>query len=656
MRVRFIIICLVGCVLVQCTSPRPKYYSISEPDYNSRVKVTKPRYKQKLNAGGFIFKMGLAGAGGYLGYNSDIIQYNNRNNEVQSSNIAGLVTGVIVGYGIGSLINYIIFDQGQTFRINQKKGGREKWVRRYDKDYQLVPTNGYGMMMIRMDAERNYIVKNYQDFIHFTKTFPNSDYYENVINQYIPVARRNDLVKIIEFYPQTKHREKILYEYIDRSTSLSDLLYGLDSYPGVYTKEEKKASSLVTNYHEFKLYHDRFGYNEYTENLIRDILNKTSHSNLGNLIDLLPNSIHIDEIKYKFMVSSPSLAVLLKNNELYPHILSKRELQENALDLVHDFYTAKQFYSRFRDSDFVEEIESLSTPFISRLFKVGKSGNSNKVFLINKDNNFYAEGGWSDGLPSGNYYIKSSNYEYDGNIKNGMKHGYGEFKSLDFEFSYKGNYYQNKRQGKGEMIDGNYKYVGEFRNNWLNGKGKKWKDKDNEGQWIKGDFINGYCHGECEVRFDGFRIKGEYNKGTPIGEHSVKKWILIEGLNTYEGTLVFDDKGNMLSSTEDFNAFAPDISGNSTEIKSVACAEYRGSGTTNICGSDVETQSYRCKKDGTFEEMYYWTKSLEDKCNKNAFYWGTFEGNGFYQPTLGHDRYLGNDKEKAIKKLCYCNK
>jgi len=601
--------------------------------------------------------MGLAGAGGYLGYNSNLIQYNDKNNEVQTSNIAGLVGGAIVGYGIGSLINYIIFKQGQTFRINEKNGGSEKWVRRYDKDYQLVPTNGYGMMLIRRDAEKKFIVKNHEDFVHFNRTFPSSNYYENVINQYIPVAKRNDLVEIIELYPQTKHKERILYEHIDRSTSLNDLLEGLDSYPGVYTKEEKKASSLVTNYHEFKLYHDRFGYNEYTENLILDIVNKTSHSNLDNLIDLVPKSIHIDKIKYKFMVSSPSLAELLENNELYPHILSKRELQEIALDLVDDFYTAKQFYLRFRNSDFVEEIESLSAPFINRLFKVGKPGNSNKVFLINQDNKFYAEGGWSDGLPNGNYYIKTSRYEYNGNIKNGMKHGYGEFKSLDYEFSYKGNYYQNKRQGKGEMIDGDYKYVGQFRNNWLNGKGKKWKDKDNEGQWIKGEFIDGYCDGECEVRFDGFRVKGEYNKGTPIGEHSVKKWILIEGLNTYEGTLVFDDKGNMLSSTEDFNAFAPDDSDISTNTKSIPCADFLYSQTKRMRGVDIEVHCYRCVKDGGHtNKLYYWTKSDQDTYNENGIFPGDWEGEGFYQwRIIDYDIYLGIDKEKALKKLCNCN-
>ena len=80
----FIYLIVLPLIFTSCYVNKP-FGNVTEPDYNSRVKVEKTSFIKRSTPLGIGIKIGIVGAGAYGGYASQLIKYQDGNENLQRS-------------------------------------------------------------------------------------------------------------------------------------------------------------------------------------------------------------------------------------------------------------------------------------------------------------------------------------------------------------------------------------------------------------------------------------------------------------------------------------------------------------------------------------------------------------------------------------------
>jgi hypothetical protein len=208
-----------------CVSYKP-LGSKSTPDYNGRVKVNNAQFEKKKNALGWTFNVGFIGAGGYLGYQSDIVKVKNKDGVNEPFKLGGAAVGVLGGVVVNSICG-LIAGYGKTVEVQDPM----KWIRKSQKGYLYMEGSNSHFTMINPRAEENYKVKNLKDVYDFKTVFPNSKYENNVVTTATNVLTRTDLETLISLYPHNQHIEQTKITYIKKSSSFDLAVNAAKKYP-----------------------------------------------------------------------------------------------------------------------------------------------------------------------------------------------------------------------------------------------------------------------------------------------------------------------------------------------------------------------------------------------------------------------------------------
>lgn len=258
--------------LTNCTTSRPIYASLGEHDYNGRRKVHNPRYQNKLNALGTGAMIGATASGAYLGYHSNLIQYNSADHQVNTDRVANAVVGGLVGFGVLALSNYLI-EKHEIISLLNNQAEFEAWTQDFNRHYSLLQSDGLSSgLLIDHRFESRFIIKAFQDARDFFDSFPNSPYKDRIFNQSIDVAERNELLMLIGLCRNCKEVEKAQWAFYDQSSTLEELLEAKKKFPNLDYESDRKGAELIAEFSDAQLYYRSFPNSNYKKEVFVNAL------------------------------------------------------------------------------------------------------------------------------------------------------------------------------------------------------------------------------------------------------------------------------------------------------------------------------------------------------------------------------------------------
>lgn len=221
-----IISILIFVFNTSCVTQKPYAEKVSQPDYNQRISVEKPGFIKKENAIGVTISLGLVGAGGYLGYNSDIIKL--PNGEENLSKVGNAAIGAILGYSLSRIGTHI---SGKN-KLNPIKD-KDQWLKKLDGDFSIIEQNNQQTTLINKKVETVYKVRDYYDIKDFKKAFPNSIHNEVMLSKGFSVVERDEIPSVLQMYPNVEISDDYKLRYYELSADVNELKRAKSLFPGI---------------------------------------------------------------------------------------------------------------------------------------------------------------------------------------------------------------------------------------------------------------------------------------------------------------------------------------------------------------------------------------------------------------------------------------
>ena len=343
---------LVALMMHSCVSLKPTASSVTDADYNQRVKVNNPQYLKKHNALGWAFDIGAPIAGAVAGYFLDPFARQTDNGQTGAP-AGGAVLGAVAGLGL-TYASHAIIKYGSTTSADDK----QKWVKKaYGSDYTILESSGSQLKIINNSAEKNFTVKDFSDVSDFAKAFPSSQYYEQVVAQSVEKLSRDDLPGVLELFPQTANAQKLKDRYINESPTYEQLISALQKFPKPATEVEELYVNLVRTPSDAVDFHQRYPNSSFNKKVVlnafqtepqaSDVRKLTaafgnaanlSQSDLSSASDLIRKNYYIG---MRDMNSYSSMSQLDDFNEKYSWLTfedKKHELAVKAWTLADQLY------------------------------------------------------------------------------------------------------------------------------------------------------------------------------------------------------------------------------------------------------------------------------------------------------------------------------
>lgn len=171
-------------LLSSCLSTKNTHRSINESNF--RTEVSGAGFNKKTNTIGITATVASAAAGGYIGYQSNLLTYY-ENGAPKTNQIGNAVIGAVTGMGISMLVNNLQ-KNGQKWGVSSLKE-QTNWIEKSGNSNVILHTgtnlSSFTMMSRSEQARRNFSISNYQDFADYKKVFTtwgflNSKYRESI--------------------------------------------------------------------------------------------------------------------------------------------------------------------------------------------------------------------------------------------------------------------------------------------------------------------------------------------------------------------------------------------------------------------------------------------------------------------------------------------
>jgi hypothetical protein len=405
------ILLLVALCGSSCTTERTIFYSASAPDYNLRKNYQDPHFKKKINMVGVLGVAGATAAGGYLGYQSDLLVFTDQEGIQKSNKVGGAVVGAAVGFGVSSLANYLIFGLGQEPRFKNNQD-LDRWIRKQNRNELLLSGNYQSrtVQIIDRRQENKYIVKNWQDILDFKTAFGSQSPAGNaVVEQGVSKLSREELPKLLDQFPNTSHAASLKKRYLELSNSVAQAIEAGNRYPELRTQSEqaafnkinsvddaatfmaafpgssyktqvddragnmigsmadaklfvqtfpksknitaveKQAVSRAYNLADAREYQSTFQNKVYENDLVEKLGASLNRDDLPGLIRLFPTNTKINVVKQRYIRTSTSIFSLYYASMEYENTLSRKEVEDLARPLIKSLNEADDYLSYFKD-------------------------------------------------------------------------------------------------------------------------------------------------------------------------------------------------------------------------------------------------------------------------------------------------------------------
>lgn len=223
-----------------CVVSKPDCTYVSQPDYNKKVSVENAHFDKVLSAAGYTAFAATTLAGGYYGYQSEMIHYYQEGKR-ETFAPGGAVIGAAAGFTLTYLVNRAL-GWGKTDPAYDPK----KWIKKSNNQFILISNNSNNYKLIHQSAEPYYVIKNLKDADEFKKAFPNSYYVDNAFKSGVENCTRNEMPELINYFPKSKYVTDAKIKYVNLSPSYDDLKTASRiTYPGLGLDLEKKYADLI---------------------------------------------------------------------------------------------------------------------------------------------------------------------------------------------------------------------------------------------------------------------------------------------------------------------------------------------------------------------------------------------------------------------------
>jgi len=332
------IILIFGVVIhSSCVRYKPTAHHDAE-DYNRRINV-QAGYMKKTTAIGHIFKISTTIAGGYAGYNSNLIM-RQKGDERISIQPANAALGALIGYSVASLINY-------GMGINKEKECKDenRWLKkaRLHKDYAIVNGQGNYFRIMPFVVETNYLVKNITDVSDFVKVFPKSDLRHNVADKGLQVIPRQDIPTLITLLPDNPSNLNYSKKYIDLSPSLQECIEAKKRFANLNNYAEQKSITFLKNLNDVILFNESFPNSAMADLFLMNL--SLSRTEIPQVVSMYPNASKSLDLKIKYYNISENFDQYLEASNRYPAVINQES--EHAAQWVKNSTEAGKFVTKY---------------------------------------------------------------------------------------------------------------------------------------------------------------------------------------------------------------------------------------------------------------------------------------------------------------------
>lgn len=340
-QVLYAVICSLSILFLfpACVVKKPDSGRISGLDYNKRVTVYDAHYRKKPTVFGISFVVAGTAAGGYLGYQSNLIGYQDGPDRkfVQPANA---VIGALIGYSLTNLCNYAL-GQNKTYPVTDVR----KWAKDANKNYLLLSQSGSSFTLMHNSAESSFLVKNIQDARDFRTCFPNSSYSNSIALQGTSVVKREELPELLSLFPGNAGASDMKSGFLAQSTSLGQCIEAKNKYPELSAEAERKASGYVSTLDDLRTFRNNFANSGYANEIVGGIYQRLKREELPLLVDLYPSLPAMGDVKKEYINKSNGFDQFLEAINRYPGSIQDEEYR--LAGLVHSVSAIKAFQNKF---------------------------------------------------------------------------------------------------------------------------------------------------------------------------------------------------------------------------------------------------------------------------------------------------------------------
>jgi len=236
-RIKLLLIGLSAIMLTGCVTFRADSSSLSSPDYNQRVVVNNPHYDGVLNPIGVTSLAASTVAGGYLGYQSDLIKINNGTDQT-TFKIGNAAIGAAVGFGTSYVFNRLL-GWGKVKKVDSK------WMNKANKNFKVISGNSNSVYVIPKNIESQFKIMNIEDANQFVSVFNTSKYSDEAFRTGIENCKRQDLPELVNIFSTSKFTTLAKEKYIETSPSYEDIASATTQYNEIKNDYERNFLQLI---------------------------------------------------------------------------------------------------------------------------------------------------------------------------------------------------------------------------------------------------------------------------------------------------------------------------------------------------------------------------------------------------------------------------
>lgn len=391
---KLIFIVLAFMILLSgCTTAKPIYNSLSDEDYNQRVRVTGAAYRKRVNPIGITFSIAGAVGGAYAANELGIIKTNTEDGIEVPNEIANYAIGGIVGFGLINTLNYLIGGQGKRKSINDYSGGMDRWAYKFNKDAVVIESKGNSGKLIPYWADEDYEIKEFNDTKEFYDVFPSSDRQDDIFKESIREIKRSEIPELIALDPRNFQVGRAKRAYQDRSSDMGELSLSIGKYGVLGNRIEFESVEMVHSAGDALVHYELFGDNDKGDELFMRAMESPVPSNImskfdrffGNYYRAMPSDGRNTRVVQRrnfmqFMRNRRSISSLSSLSSLYEPY-SRLSYPEKSVDFANAAWEITD--EKYADGN--KMLNALATYFTSsRVRSLGIQANQTNKAVVDK--------------------------------------------------------------------------------------------------------------------------------------------------------------------------------------------------------------------------------------------------------------------------------
>jgi len=258
--------------------------NLSATDYNGRRTLSNPHYTIKKKPIAHTIKVSMGVVGAMVARNKDLVTYYSGVERKHNQPLNALIGGMI-GYGLGNLFTRMLGLHKNKKRYPKTRPELRKWI-----DKQKVVSGNYTFVqhykIIENRYEPSYQVRNISDVRDFRKAFPNSLYYDRVVQQSVNRLQRRELMEVYQLYPNGKYTHDLQRKYIRLSPNVQETIHAGKQFSSLQYLAEQQAAQQVYTASDVRSFRYAYPRSTYRNGIIQRLYPQFSRTDLPILIAL----------------------------------------------------------------------------------------------------------------------------------------------------------------------------------------------------------------------------------------------------------------------------------------------------------------------------------------------------------------------------------